>query len=301
MAAHPLSSMTGFAREGGTLPDGTSFLWEIRSVNGRGLDLRLRLPNGFDALESALKEAVGKVLKRGNVSATLTVKREERAAARLTPDPVALDQALKIALDLAARIPGCPPPRAEALLTLPGVLRAESAEPDEAEEDAKRTAIAAAFARAVDGLVASRRAEGDKLAEILGVLLDEVAALRDLAATEAAEQPALHMARLKEALTALLEGERRVSEDRLAQEVALLATKSDVREELDRLSAHIAEARRLMASGEAIGRKLDFLTQEFVREANTLCSKSSSTALTRIGLELKAAIERLKEQSANVE
>ena len=301
MAAHTLSSMTGFAREGGTLPDGTSFLWEIRSVNGRGLDVRLRLPNGFDALEAPLKEAAGKVLKRGNVSATLSVKREDRGAARLTPDPAALDQALTIALDLAARIPGGLPPRAEALLTLPGVLRAESVEPDEAEEEAKRAAVAAAFAVAVDGLVASRRAEGDKLADILGVLLDEVAALRDLAATEAADQPALHMARLKEALAALLEGERRVSEDRLAQEVALLATKSDVREELDRLSAHISEARRLMASGEAIGRKLDFLTQEFVREANTLCSKSSSTALTRIGLDLKAAIERLKEQSANVE
>lgn len=301
MAAHPLSSMTGFAREGGTLPDGTSFLWEIRSVNGRGLDVRLRLPNGFDALEAPLKEAAGRVLKRGNVSATLSVKREDRGAARLTPDPAALDQALGIALDLAARIPGCPPPRAEALLTLPGVLRAESVEPDEAEEEAKRAAIAAAFGRAVEGLVASRRAEGAKLAEILGVLLDEVAALRDLAAAEAADQPALHAARLKEALAALLDGERRVPEDRLAQEVALLATKSDVREELDRLSAHIAEARRLMASGEAIGRKLDFLTQEFVREANTLCSKSASTALTRIGLELKAAIERLKEQSANVE
>lgn len=301
MAAHPLSSMTGFAREGGTLPDGTSFLWEIRSVNGRGLDVRLRLPNGFDAQEAPLKEAAGRVLKRGNVTATLSVKREDRGAARLTPDPAALEQALRIALDLAARIPGCPPPRAEALLNLPGVLRAESVEPDEAEEEAKRAAIAAAFGRAVEGLVASRRAEGAKLVEILGVLLDEVAALRGLAAAEAAEQPALHAARLKEALAALLEGERRVPEDRLAQEVALLATKSDVREELDRLSAHIAEARRLMASGEAIGRKLDFLTQEFVREANTLCSKSASTALTRIGLELKAAIERLKEQSANVE
>lgn len=301
MAAHPLSSMTGFARDSGTLPDGSSFVWEIRSVNGRGLDVRLRLPNGFDALESPLKEAAARVLKRGNVSATLTVKREDRGAARLTPDPVALDQALRIALDLAARIPGCPPPRAEALLTLPGVLRAETIEPDEAEEDAKRTAVAAAFGHAVEGLVASRRAEGARLAEILGVLLDEVAALRDLAQSEAAEQPALHAARLREALAALLEGERRVPEDRLAQEVALLATKSDVREELDRLSAHIAEARRMLASGEAVGRKLDFLTQEFVREANTLCSKSSSTALTRIGLELKAAIERLKEQSANVE
>jgi uncharacterized protein (TIGR00255 family) len=294
--------MTGFSREGGTLADGSSFVWELRSVNGRGLDVRLRLPNGFDALEAPLKEAAARLLKRGNVNATLTVKREDRAGgARLTPDPAALDQALRIALDLAARIPGCPPPRAEALLTLPGVLRTEATEPDEAEEDARRAAVAAAFARALDGLVASRRGEGAKLAEILGVLLDEVAALRDLAGAEAAGQPALHAARLRESLAALLEGERRVPEDRLAQEVALLATKSDVREELDRLSAHIAEARRLLASGDAIGRKLDFLTQEFVREANTLCSKSASTALTRIGLELKAAIERLKEQSANVE
>jgi uncharacterized protein (TIGR00255 family) len=301
MATHPLSSMTGFSREGGSLADGSSFIWELRSVNGRGLDVRLRLPNGYDALEAPLKEAAARLLKRGNVNATLNVKREDRGAARLTPDPVALDQALRLALDLAARIPGAPPPRAEALLTLPGVLRAESLEPDEAEEEAKRTAVATAFARALDGLVASRRAEGAKLADILGVLLDEVAALRDLAATEAADQPALHAARLRESLAALLEGERRVPEDRLAQEVALLATKSDVREELDRLSAHIAEARRLLTSGDAIGRKLDFLTQEFVREANTLCSKSASTALTRIGLELKAAIERLKEQSANVE
>jgi uncharacterized protein (TIGR00255 family) len=293
--------MTGFAREGGALPDGSSFIWELRSVNGRGLDVRLRLPNGLDALETPLKEAAGRLLKRGNVNATLTLKREDRGAARLTPDPVALEQALRLALDLAARIPGCPPPRAEALLTLPGVLRAEAAEPDEGEEAAKRVALEAAFARALDGLVASRRAEGEKLAAILGVLLDEVAALRDLAEGEAAGQPALHAARLRESLAALLDGERRVPEERLAQEVALLATRSDVREELDRLSAHIAEARRLLGSGEAVGRKLDFLTQEFVREANTLCSKSSSTALTRIGLELKAAIERLKEQSANVE
>ncbi|WP_246522147.1 YicC/YloC family endoribonuclease [Neoroseomonas terrae] len=301
MAAHPLSSMTGFARDGGTLPDGTSFLWELRSVNGRGLDVRLRLPNGFDTLEAPLKEATGKALKRGNVSATLIIKREERTPPRLTPDPVALDQALRIALDLAARIPGAPAPRAEALLTLPGVLRAESTEPDEAEEEAKRAAIAAGYAKALQGLDASRRGEGAKLADILAVLLDEVAALRDAAATEAADQPALHLARLRESLAALLEGERRVPEERLAQEVAMLATKSDVREELDRLSAHIEEARRLLTSGDAIGRKLDFLTQEFVREANTLCSKSSSIPLTRIGLDLKAAIERLKEQSANVE
>jgi uncharacterized protein (TIGR00255 family) len=293
--------MTGFARADGTLPDGASFLWELRSVNGRGLDLRLRLPNGFDALEPALRDAAGKVFKRGNISATLSIKREEKAGPRLTPDPVALDQALRLALDLAARIPGAPPPRAEALLTLPGVLRAESTELDEAAEDARRAAVAKGFDTALKGLAKARAAEGARLAEILAVLIDEIAALVVLARDAAADQPAQQKARLIESLAALLEGERRVPEERLAAEVALLAAKSDVREEIDRLNAHIAEARALLASGDAVGRRLEFLTQEFVREANTLCSKSASVALTRLGLDLKAAIERLREQAANVE
>ncbi len=298
-----LASMTGFARESGTLPDGTLFVWEIRSVNGRGFDLRLRVPNGLDALEPALREAAGRRLKRGNISATLTLKREERTP-RLTPDPAALEQALRLALEVAARIPGAPAPRAESILAMPGVLRAELAEPDEAAEEAKRAALTAAFDTALKGLVASRAAEGARLAGILSALLDEIAALREAAGREAADQPAAQRARLLENLANLLgEGDvrARVPEERLAQEVALLAQRSDVREELDRLSAHIAEARVLLASGEAVGRKLEFLTQEFVREANTLCSKSASTALTRVGLELKAAIERLREQAANVE
>lgn len=298
-----LASMTGFAREGGTLPDGASFVWELRSVNGRGLDLRLRLPNGLDALEPALREAVNKKLKRGNVSASLNIRREERAP-RLSPDPAALEQAIALAVEVAARIPGAPPPRAEAVLSLPGVLRAEVAEPDEAAEEAKRAALAAAFAVALDGLVASRAREGAQLAGILAALLDEIAALREAAGVEAAGQPAAQRARLLENLASLLgEGDARarVPEERLAQEVALLASRSDVREELDRLGAHVNEARALLRSGEAVGRKLEFLTQEFVREANTLCSKSASTALTRIGLDLKAAIERLREQAANVE
>ncbi len=299
-----LASMTGFAREGGTLPDGASFVWELRSVNGRGLDLRLRLPNGLDALEPALREAVGKRLKRGNVSANLNIKREEQRAPRLTPDPAALEQAIRLAVEVASRIPGAPAPRAEAVLSLPGVLRAEVAEPDEAAEEARRAALAAAFTRALDGLVASRAREGAQLAAILGTLLDEIAALREAAAVEAAGQPAAQRQRLIENLQNLLgDGDlrARVPEERLAQEVALLAQRSDVREELDRLSAHVNEARALLRSGDAIGRKLEFLTQEFVREANTLCSKSASTALTRIGLDLKAAIERLREQAANVE
>jgi len=296
-----LASMTGFARESGALPDGTSFVWELRSVNGRGLDLRFRLPNGLDALEAALREASGKRLKRGNVTAGLTLKREERAP-RLTPDPAALDQAIALATAVAQRL-GAPPPRAEAILALPGVLRAEVAEPDEAAEEAKRAALLVAFEKALAGLAQSRAAEGGQLAKILGALLDEIAALREAAAAEAATQPEAQRQRLMENLAKLLgEGDTRarIPEERLAQEVAMLAQRSDVREELDRLAAHITEARRLLKGGE-IGRKLEFLTQEFVREANTLCSKSASVGLTRLGLELKAAIERLREQAANVE
>ncbi|MBK1656772.1 YicC family protein [Paracraurococcus ruber] len=293
--------MTGFARESGTLPDGTAFAWELRSVNGRGLDLRLRLPNGQDALEPALRDATAKRLKRGNVSANLTLARAERP--RLAADPAALDQALALALDLAKRIPGAAPPRPEALLALPGVLRAEQAEPDEAQEAAKRTALAAAYDQALAGLAAARAAEGARLQAILASLLEEIAALRDAAATEAAGQPEAQRSRLLDQLSALLgeAGPARIPPERLAQEVALLAQKSDVREELDRLSAHIEAARALLAAGEGAGRKLDFLVQEFVREANTLCSKSASVPLTRIGLDLKAAIERLREQAANVE
>jgi uncharacterized protein (TIGR00255 family) len=297
-----LASMTGFARESGTLPDGSSFVWEVRSVNGRGLDLRLRVPNGLDAIEAGLREAAGKRLKRGNVSATLTLKREERAP-RLTPDPAALEQAIALATSVAQRL-GAPPPRAEAILALPGVLRAEASEPDETLEEAKRTALAAAFDAALVGLVSSRAHEGAQLATILGALLDEIAALRDAAAAEAALQPEAQRQRLMENLAKLLgdaDARARIPEERLAQEVALLAQRSDVREELDRLTAHVAEARRLLTTGDAVGRKLDFLTQEFVREANTLCSKSASVGLTRLGLELKAAIERLREQAANVE
>lgn len=298
-----LASMTGFARDSGALPDGSSFVWELRSVNGRGLDVRLRLPPGLDVLEAPLREAVGKRLKRGNLNATLTLKREDRAP-RLTPDPMALEAAILLVLEVSARLPGAPVPTAEAVLSLPGVLRAEMSEPDEAADEAKRKALAASFTVALDGLVASRAREGAQLAKILETLLGEIAALRDAAAVEAAGQTAAQRARLLENLANLLgEGDlrARVPEERLAQEVAMLAQRSDVREELDRLSAHITEARTLLASGEAIGRKMEFLTQEFVREANTLCSKSASVALTRIGLELKAAIERLREQAANVE
>lgn len=300
----PLSSMTGFARADGTLPDGSPFAWELRSVNSKGgLDLRLRLPGGLDGMEATLKEAAGARLSRGNVGAALALRREDRAAPpRLTPDPDALDRALALALEVAARIPGAPPPRAEAVLSLPGVLRAETPEPDEAAEAARREAVARGFRAALEALDADRRAEGARLHAILATLLDEIAALRDRAAEAAAAQPEAARARLTAAVAELLNGDhRRVPEDRLAAEVALLAARSDVREELDRLAAHVEAARALLREAAPVGRRLEFLAQEFGREANTLGAKSASLPLTRLSLDLKAAVERLREQAANIE
>src|SRR6185312_7355806 len=282
-----LASMTGFARTEG-LVDGLSWAWEFRSVNGRGLDLRIRLPNGWDALEPALREAAGKTLKRGNVTANLAVKRETEA--RLAVDPAALEQAVALALDLHRRIPGSPVPRAEALLSLPGIMRQAAIDPAE-ERATAAGSVTRGFVEGLRSLVTARRDEGGRLAGMLD----------DLAATEAAGQPAAHRARLMETLQGLLREAPALPEERLAQEVALLAARSDVREELDRLHSHIEAAHALLREAANIGRRFDFLVQEFNREANTLCSKSSSASLTAVGLKLKAAIEQLREQVQNIE
>jgi uncharacterized protein (TIGR00255 family) len=294
-----LASMTGFARAQGEAA-GTAWIWELRSVNGRGLDVKLRLPSGLDALEPALREAAGKVLKRGNVSGTLTIRRE--AASGLTADPVALARVRDLAIALADEIPGALPPRAELLLALPGVMRSVNAQ-DEPEADQKRLqdAVRAGFLAALDDLVVAREGEGARLAAIIAAVLDEVAVLHAEAAVLAARQPELHMARLRTQLAELLGATPGLPEEKIAQEVALLATKSDVREELDRLASHLEAARALLVEGAAIGRRFDFLVQEFNREANTLCSKSASLPLTAVGLKMKAAIEQLREQVANVE
>jgi uncharacterized protein (TIGR00255 family) len=289
--------MTGFARTEGSA-GGLAWAWELRSVNGRGLDLRFRLPPGWDALEAPLREAAGKLLKRGNVTANLSVKRETEA--RLALDQVALEQALSLAMELHARIPGSPVPRAETLLSLPGVLRAAATDPAE-ERAAAAGAVQAGFAEALAGLVASRQSEGARLAAVLTGQLEEIAALRAQAAAQAADQPAAQRARVMDNLTALLREAPSLPEERIAQEVALLAARSDVREELDRLASHIEAAHALLAEALNVGRRCDFLVQEFNREANTLCSKSASTALTATGLKLKAAIEQLREQVQNVE
>ncbi len=294
-----LASMTGFARRQGEV-GAVSWSWELRSVNGRGLDIKLRLPNGLDVLELPLRDLAAKRLKRGNVSGTLTLKRE--AAAGITADLAALERIKDLAIDLADSIPGALPPRAELLLALPGVMRSVSAQDDTEEMQAALAEdVRAGFAAALEELVAARAGEGARLAGIAAVLLTEIEALHEAATVEAATQPALHKARLQAQLAEILGSTPSLPEEKIAQEIALLATKSDVREELDRLRAHIEAARALLAEAVAVGRKLDFLMQEFNREANTLCSKSASLPLTSIGLSLKATIEQLREQVQNIE
>ena len=292
-----IASMTGFARTEG-ITSGIAWVWELRSVNGRSLELRFRLPNGWDSLESGWRDQVTKTLKRGNVTANLTVKRQSDT--RLELDPQALEQVLKIATDLHHRIPGSHPPSPEALLSLPGVLR--QAQVDQQEERAAAAAgVHAAFVTALNDLVTARQAEGDRLAAVLRRQLAEIETLCQDAARASADQPAAQRARMLENLQTLLRDQPNLPEERVAQEVAILASRSDVREELDRLHSHIAAAYDLLKEAANIGRKLDFLIQEFNREANTLCSKSATAALTAIGLRLKAAIEQLREQVQNIE
>jgi uncharacterized protein (TIGR00255 family) len=294
---YALASMTGFARTEGTV-ETLTWAWELRAVNGRGLELRFRLPPGWDALEPGFREMAGKVLKRGNVNANLTLRRDQET--RATIDEAALANVMTLAMDLHRRIEGSPVPRAESLLTMPGVMRQASADPLQEREIASGPAQAG-FAAALAGLVAARNGEGARLAAVLSGQLDEIARLRDLAEAEASDQPAAQRARVMETLRSLLRESPSLPEERIAQEVALLAARSDVREELDRLAAHIHAARGLMEEGLNIGRRFDFLVQEFNREANTLCSKSASVALTNTGLKLKATIEQLREQVQNIE
>jgi uncharacterized protein (TIGR00255 family) len=293
-----LASMTGFARASGEHA-GTGWSWELRSVNGRGLDLRFRVPPGFDAIEPQLRDATQKAFARGSINATLSVKQDRRAVG-LMVDEAGLDAALAAVAAVRRRLPEAPPPSIERLLSLPGVLRAPEAEDDAALRAPLHAAVLAGFATALAELAAARAAEGTRLATVLSALLDEIAALVETAAGQAASQPLQLREKLVAAIAALNAQVPLPSEDRLAQEVALLAARADVREELDRLRLHIDAARALLAEAANVGRKLDFLSQEFNREANTLCSKSASAALTATGLQLKAAIERLREQVQNV-
>lgn len=297
-----IASMTGYARAQGS-DDRRRWVWEARSVNGRNLEIRCRVPPGFDRLENPARVAVGGKMKRGNVSLTLTVT-SERSAKPLTINRDLLAE-LATLVDEVRRTTGAAAPSADGLLRVRGVIEEEDAgaETEEALALLDR-AVQATLDEALAALVGSRAAEGKALAKVIEGHVAEIEGLCSRAAERALAQIGTVRARFEAQLAELLGRVPALSEERFAQEVALLVGKADVREELDRLTAHIAQARTLLADARAdnpVGRKFDFLCQEFNREANTLCSKSADIELTRIGIDLKGAVERMREQVQNVE
>jgi uncharacterized protein (TIGR00255 family) len=293
-----LVSMTGFACVDGQESE-TRWSFEARSVNGRGLDLRFRFPAGWGDLEALAREEAGRRFRRGSIQIGLQLARAMEAP-RLRLNQAMLDQVIAAAEALRARLPEARL-NLDGLLALPGVIESAAMDETEAERARLRAVLAAGLAEVLDRLALARAAEGARLGPVLSGHLDEIARLGHAADEAAAARGAGLRARLREQIAALIEAAPGLPEDRLAQEAALLFTRIDVREEIDRLNGHVAAARALLESGEAVGRQLDFLTQELNREANTLCAKAADLALTRLGLELKAAIERLREQVQNVE
>jgi uncharacterized protein (TIGR00255 family) len=291
--------MTGFARTEGSHGD-VAFAWELKSVNGKGLELRFRLPSGYDALEAPLRAALAQRFKRGNVSATLSLARSA-AAASVRVNRQALAEIVAAMTEIGAAVTAAPP-RLDGLLSLRGVLETAGEEQeDETTRAARNAAVLAAWDEALAALATMREAEGVRLGGVLEDRLGEMETLVGAAERSASTQPEAIKARLRTMVEALLEASPALPEERLAQEAALLVGRADVREELDRLRAHVAAARVLIEEGSNIGRRLDFLCQELNREANTLCSKSSDLELTRTGLALKAAIEQFREQVQNIE
>lgn len=296
-----VASMTGYARAEGRDTQ-VNWVWEAKTVNGRGLEIRCRLPFGHDALEVAAREAVGRKLKRGNLQLSLNVSRVTEAPA-LRVNHELLNQILTLVDGIGASHQNIAPARWDGILSIKGVLEPAEAEQEDAEavRAARETAMKVTLEQALEQLAAMRLSEGARIERVLLDQLDEIAALAERAGATASLRPEAVRERLRHQVAAVLESVPGLPEERIAQEVALIAVKADVREELDRLRAHVAAARDLIAEGGAVGRKLDFLSQEFNREANTLCSKSSDVELTRIGLDLKAVIDQFREQVQNIE
>jgi uncharacterized protein (TIGR00255 family) len=294
----PLSSMTGYARASSAL-DGLHWQWEIKSVNGKGLDVRCRLPPGFETLDLPIRELAQKHLKRGNVQIGLTTD-HGGTEQRLAVNETVLEQILQLAERLRERLGGSPP-QIETLLALRGVIDISAPIADEAATARRDKAILASAAEAFHALAAMRKAEGGKLAAVLGLHLDRIEKLVIAARDNPARSVEAIRAKLAEQVARLMETSASFDRDRLHQEAVLLATRTDVAEEIDRLFAHIGAARKLLQSDEPAGRQLDFLSQEFNREANTLCSKAFDRTLTAVGLELKTVIDQMREQVQNIE
>jgi uncharacterized protein (TIGR00255 family) len=293
-----LSSMTGFARGQGAV-GAYRWVWEIRSVNAKGLDLRLRLPPGWDAIEPVLRARAAEVLSRGTLHATLNVEREGAAPVVKVNDEVL--QAVIATLNSLSDRMEAEPARLDGILAIKGVIEVTDAAEGEDERATAQAAVIKGFEAALTDLTTMRRHEGEALGRVLGVRLQEISALVARAEAAPGRQPEAIRARLAEQIAALLETSERFDADRLHQEAILIASKADVREELDRLTAHVAQASKMIRDGGAVGRRLDFLAQEFNRETNTLCAKANDLELTNIGLELKSLVEQFREQVQNLE
>jgi uncharacterized protein (TIGR00255 family) len=293
-----LSSMTGFARGHG-VSGSYAWSWELKSVNAKGLDLRLRLPPGWDAVEAPARSRAAEILSRGSVQAALTVEREGIAPVVRINEPV-LAAVLDTFRSLASRVQAAPP-TLDGILALKGVIEVSDQDENEDERKIAEAAVVTGFAQALDGLAAMRRHEGEALGRVLTARLGEIAALAARADAAPGRRAEAIKARIAEQVANLLATSERFDADRLHQEALLIATKADIREELDRLAAHVAQAQKLIATGGAVGRRLDFLSQELNREANTLCAKSNDVELTNIGLELKNTVEQFREQVQNLE
>lgn len=293
-----LSSMTGFARGHGVVGS-YAWAWELKSVNAKGLDVRLRLPPGWDAIEAPVRARANEALVRGTVYANLTIDRKGVGVAVKVNEPV-LAAVLATLKTISSRVEASPP-TLDGIMALKGVI--EVTEEDEREEDrrAAEAALIAGFEQTLAGLTSMRKQEGKTLGEILSARLAEISTLAKRADAAPGRKPEAVKARLAEQVAALLSTSQRFDSDRLHQEAILIAAKADIREELDRLASHVAQAQRLLSDGGAIGRKLDFLSQELNRESNTLCAKSNDVELTNIGLELKGTVEQFREQVQNLE
>lgn len=293
-----LKSMTGFARSDGVHEE-ISWLWEVRSVNGRSLDLRLRLPSGFERLEADVRGLCQVRLARGNCTVNLGVKRET-GQMEIRLNETALAQALAVA-ESAKSLTNLKPARLDTLLAMRGVV--ETAEPEDSEEKqaALAHALLAGLGAALDELIGARAAEGERLQQAIEAQLAVIETLVLRAKDAVVRQPQVFASRLREQIVRLSETGATLDPERLHQEALLLAAKADIQEEIDRLQAHVTAARELIASGEPVGRKLEFLAQEFNREANTICSKASDIEISRTGLELKSVIDKVREQVQNIE
>ncbi len=293
-----LKSMTGFARSDGS-HGMHSWHWEARAVNGRGLDIRLRLPSGYESIEQAVRDTCKKRLARGNCSVTLTVRRDSgETAARLNED---VFRQVVQAAEKARALVDAEAPTLDGLLSMRGVIEFTEAEEDEAELKARQDAVLADFSNVLDFLIEARVAEGEHLSREISGQVDEVANLVAAIEKSPSRTSEAISKKLQEQIKQLLGETSQLDEQRLHQEAVLLAAKADVEEELARLNAHVSAARDLLISTEPVGRKFDFLTQEFNREANTICSKSNAPDITTAGLELKAIIDRIREQVQNIE